>query len=89
MRKSRKATKRPAGRAARGTSTRSGTGRRIRKGTKLARIVGLLKRPGGVTRKQVMKAVGWPSVSLHQQAANAGLKLAVRKVEGVKRYSAA
>lgn len=89
MRKGKKASKQQAGKAARGIRAVSGEGRQVRKGTKLARIVGLLKRPGGVTRKQVMAAVEWPSISMNQQAAAAGIKLKVEKVDGVKRYSAA
>jgi len=89
MRKGKKATQRQASKAARGIRAVSREGRQVRKGSKLARIVGLLKRPGGVTRKQVMEAVEWPSVSLNQQAAAAGIRLKVTKVDGVKRYSAA
>lgn len=62
--------------------------RPIRTGTKLHTIVKLLKRPDGCTRKQAMAAVHWPSISLHQQAAQAGLELEKRKVNGKNRYFA-
>lgn len=89
MRKANKAARGRPGKAARRVRAVSRGGRQVRKGSKLERIVGLLKRPGGCTRGEVMKAVKWPSVSLNQQAAAAGLTLKVQKVDGVKRYSAA
>lgn len=89
MRKRKKIAKGPPGKAARAVRAISGKGRQVRKGSKLEAIVGLLKRPGGCTRQEVMDKVEWPSVSLNQQAAAAGLTLKVSKVDGVKRYSAA
>ena len=47
----------------------------VRPGSKLETIVGLLKRPEGCTTAEVLKATGWPSVSMPQQARAAGLKL--------------
>jgi hypothetical protein len=35
-----------------------------RRGTKTTKILGLLKRPGGVTLKQLMKATGWQAHSV-------------------------
>lgn len=60
-----------------------------RPGTKLAKIVGMLKRPTGCTAAEVMKACKWPSVSMPQQAKAAGLRLKKEKVHGVTRYRAA
>lgn len=88
MRKTRKAAKWAGGRAASPARKASAPPKQVREGSKLARIVGLLRRPDGCTREEVMQAVKWPSVSLQQQAAAAGLVLKVRKVDGVNRYSA-
>lgn len=52
------------------------------KGSKLALIVDLLKRKQGCTREDVLKATGWPSVSMQQQAKSAGLKLRKDKQKG-------
>lgn len=89
MRKRKSAAKGQPGKPARAVHAVSGKGKQVRAGSKLAAIVGLLKRPDGCTRGEVMEVVGWPSVSLNQQAAAAGLRLKIRKVDGVKRYSAA
>ena len=60
------------------------------KGTKLEMIVGLLKRKEGCTTADVLKATGWPSVSMPQQAKAAGLKLKKEKAKGEPtRYHAA
>src|SRR5205807_246786 len=45
----------------------------VREGSKLEKIVGLLTRPEGCTTKDVLKATGWPSVSMPQQAEAAGI----------------
>ena len=89
MRKTRKAATGARGQAAGPARRTSAPPKPVRTGTKLERIVGLLKRPQGCTRGEVLKAVKWPSVSLQQQASAAGLRLRVRKVDGVNRYSAA
>lgn len=60
-----------------------------RKGTKLEKIVGLLKRPEGCTTKDVLRATGWPAVSLPQQAKAAGIKLKKEKDGKFTRYRAA
>lgn len=61
----------------------------VRQGTKLAIVVGLLRRPKGCTAAEVLKATGWPSVSMPQQARAAGLKLLKEKKSGeVTRYRA-
>jgi hypothetical protein len=36
-----------------------GTKAKVRAGTKTAKILNLLKRPGGATAKELMKATGW------------------------------
>ena len=60
-----------------------------RKGTKLALVVALLKRPQGCTSAEVLQATGWPAVSMPQQAKAAGLKLVKEKKPGeVTRYRA-
>ena len=35
------------------------SGASAREGSKTAKVVGLLKRPGGATAKELMKATGW------------------------------
>lgn len=58
------------------------------KATKVAIVANLLTRSGGCTRVDVLKATGWPSVSMQQQANAAGLKLAITKNKGEpKRYA--
>lgn len=61
----------------------------VRPGSKLETIVGLLKRPEGCTTKDVLKATGWPAVSMPQQAKAAGLTLKKEKDGPVTRYRAA
>lgn len=60
-------------------------------GSKVALIAEMLKRPSGCSAAEVMKACGWPSVSMPAQAKAAGLKLRSEKVEGSRgrRYFAA
>jgi hypothetical protein len=53
-----------------------------RSGSKLAAIAKLLQRKDGCTRADVLKATGWPSVSMQQQARAAGLKLKMSKEKG-------
>ncbi len=54
--------------------------RRKREGkTKVQIVASLLTRSGGCTRKDILAATGWPSVSVDAQARAAGLKL--RKVK--------
>jgi hypothetical protein len=54
--------------------------------TKLAIVTGLLTRAKGCTRADVLEATGWPSVSVQQQAAAAGLTLRSEKDGPVLRY---
>ena len=61
----------------------------IRPGSKLEAIVGLLKRKEGCTAADVLQVTGWPSVSMPQQAAAAGIKLRTEKEGRVTRYWAA
>jgi hypothetical protein len=58
----------------------------VRPGSKAAAIVDLLRRPEGCTTADVLKATGWPAVSMPQQAKAAGLKLRSEKEGRVTRY---
>lgn len=58
----------------------------VRPGSKLEIIVGLLRRKEGCTTADVLKATGWPSVSMPQQANAAGIKLATEKDGRITRY---
>ena len=61
-----------------------------RKGSKTALIGDLLKRKEGCTTADVLKATGWPAVSMPQQAKAVGVKLRKEKKPGeVTRYWAA
>lgn len=57
----------------------------VRPGSKLKIVVGMLQRPEGCLSADVLKATGWPSVSMPQQAKAAGITLATEK-DGVTRY---
>jgi hypothetical protein len=48
-------------------SKKSKTNGGPRKGSALAKVAGMLQRPGGCTREQVLKATGWTAVSMQQQ----------------------
>lgn len=61
----------------------------VRPGSKLELIVKMLRRDGGCTTKDVLKACDWPSVSMPQQAKAAGITLRKEKKDGVTRYYAA
>lgn len=50
--------------------------------TKLEAITALLLRKAGTTNAEILAATQWPSVSVPQQAAAAGLKLRKEKVKG-------
>lgn len=50
-----------------------------RRTIKTERIVALMRRPSGVTRKEVLKATGWKAVSMQQIAEKAHVKLRVDK----------
>lgn len=67
---------------------KAAAGKGVRAGSKLEIVVRLLQRAGGCTTKDVLKATGWPAVSMPQQAKAAGLTLKKEKVDGVTRYSA-
>ncbi len=47
------------------------------KQTVLGRIVSLMKRPRGVTRREVLEEIGWPSISMQQIAEKARVELDV------------
>lgn len=61
----------------------------VRAESKLATIVGLLKRPEGCTTSDALAATGWPTISFNQQASAAGLKLRKVKEGRITRYFAA
>lgn len=75
-----KARKKPKGdRKAKAAPTARGD---LRPGSKLAIISGLLLRPGGCTRADVLDACDWPSCSLQQQAAALRVELKSEKEPG-------
>lgn len=49
-------------------------------------IVALMRKPGGVTREEVLAAMGWKAVSMQQQAEQAGVVLKVDKSSKPYRY---
>lgn len=57
-----------------------------RPGTKLAEIVKLLQRPAGCTTADVLKATGWPAVSMPQQAKAASIEMVTEKVGRTTTY---
>lgn len=59
-----------------------------RTGSKLEMVGKLLTREGGCTTADILKATGWPAVSVPAQAKALGLTLKKEKVDGVFRYSA-
>jgi hypothetical protein len=66
---------------------------RARKGSKTAKILALLKRPGGAASKELMKATGWQPHSVRGflsgvLAKKMGLKVhSVKGASGERRYS--
>jgi hypothetical protein len=68
------------------TTSKAKTETGVRPGTKLEKVVQLLQRPNGCTNEDVLKATGWPSVSMPQQAKAAGITLVKEKTDGVTRY---
>lgn len=58
----------------------------VRPGSKLEKVVKLLQRPGGTTTAEVLKATGWPTVSMPQQASAAGITLKTEKEGNATRY---
>jgi cell pole-organizing protein PopZ len=57
-------------------------GKKVREGSKVTLIASLLKRKEGTTTAEVLKATGWPAVSMPQQAKAAKLTLRKEKVQG-------
>lgn len=80
-------SKRKATTKAKAKKTVNGNG--VREGSKAELIAKMLKRPNGCTTKEVLKATGWPTVSMPAQAAMAGLKLRKEKTDKGLRYYAA
>ncbi|SRR6266702_5343628 len=54
---------------------------------KASDIVAMMRRPGGVTRDEVLKAMGWQAVSMQQQAAQCGVEIKIDKSRKPYRYS--
>lgn len=54
--------------------------------TKKEHIAHLLSQPNGTTTSEVLKATGWPAVSMPQQAAAIGVKLVKWKENGVWKF---
>lgn len=68
-------------------------GKKARKATngsrvssKAAKVAAMLQRPEGCTNKEVLKATGWPTVSMPAQAKAAGLKLRKERTDAGLRY---
>lgn len=57
-----------------------------RKNTKSAKAVALLMRPDGASGKDILKATGWPTISMPAFAKTQGLKLRKEKTENGLRY---
>lgn len=83
--KGKTSAKAPAKTTARAPAATSGG---VRPGSKLEAIAKLLGRKEGCTTADVLKATGWPSVSMPQQAKAAGLVLRKEKVDGITHYFA-
>lgn len=56
-------------------------------GGRANQIVAMLRKPGGVTREEILAATGWRAVSVQQQARQAGVVLKVDKSRNPYRYS--
>lgn len=79
-------TKKAAGRNKARTGIKAKKTEGVRPGSKLEQVVKLLQRASGCTSKDVLKATGWPSVSMPQQAKAAGITLETEKIDGVTHY---
>lgn len=71
-----------------GASTQGGQVNRARQGTASWTIGEMMLRPEGVTGPEARAAVGWPSVSMPQQAAICGLSYTVQRTGRTVRYFA-
>ena len=71
-----------------GTSSPVSTLNRARPGSKAHRIGEMFLRPEGVTGPEVMAAMGWPSVSMPQQAKAAGIEYTSVRTGRMVRYFA-
>ena len=50
--------------------------------SKTQAVVALMRRPKGVTRKEVLALTEWSAVSMQQLATNAGVELKLEKIAG-------
>lgn len=80
------ATKKPTQKKA---SVKPHNEKTVRSGTKTAMVANLLRRSNGCTTADVLKATGWPSVSMPAMARAIGVKLAKEKDGSVTRYRVA
>lgn len=62
--------------------TKRGTG-------KVAQVITMLRRKGGATRGQILKAIGWRAISVQQVAAGQGVKLKIDTSKRPFHYMAA
>lgn len=46
---------------------------------KAEEVVAMMRKPGGVTKKEVLKAIGWKAISFQQQAAQCGVTVEIDK----------
>lgn len=46
---------------------------------KALEVVAMMRKPGGVTKKEVLKAIGWKAISFQQQAAQCGVTVEIDK----------
>jgi hypothetical protein len=69
------------------TASTSGPRNTARFGTKRHTIVEMIMRPNGATRTEIIAATDWPSVSIAQIAASAGLDILTTRTGRETRYS--
>jgi hypothetical protein len=66
--------------------TNNGTNGHSNRSSKAAKIAEMLLRKEGCSAKEVLKATGWPTVSMPAQAKMVGLKLKKEKTDSGLRY---
>jgi hypothetical protein len=77
-----------AAKPAKSSSAKSDGPKVLRPGSKSALIADMLRRKEGCTTEDVLKATGWPAVSMPQQARVAGIALVKKKIDKVTHYFA-